>query len=210
MLQFQVLPVMVPLEALNRKEFKLKLPSEYFAECETDKIGIQHNYGMLYDMVIEWLLIRSQFLRVLEVGCSMFGNGSGHAFARMPFVEKYVGVDAVVPELKLPEKFIFLHGDAYSESIFETIEKHAPFDLVIDDGSHLFQDQLFFMQNYGQFCKPTSVMICEDVFNSPLSLISRLQALDDTVHAVTVPGSFSPDFVDNLALVKWNRGTSDG
>ena len=187
----------------------MKLPSEYFVESESDKTSRQHDYGMLYDLIIEWLLIRSEFLRVLEVGCSLFGVGSGHAFSRMPFVEKYVGIDAVIPKLKLPDKFIYLHGDAYSEEIFEDIEKYAPFDLVIDDGSHAYQDQLFFMQNYGRFCKSTSVMICEDVLNNPLSLYWRLQELDDSVHAVTVPCDYSPDFVDNLALVKWNRGESN-
>ena len=187
----------------------MKLPSEYLLECESDKTSRQHNYGMLYDLIVEWLLIRSDFLRVLEVGCSMFSVGSGHAFSRMPFVEKYVGIDAVIPELKLPDKFIYLHGDAYSEDIFSDIEKHAPFDLVIDDGSHAYEDQLFFMQNYGRFCKPTSVMVCEDVFNSAYSVLCRLAELDDTVHAVTVPCDYSPDFVDNVALVKWNRGGSD-
>ena len=180
-----------------------KLPSEYLTESESDKTGTQHNYGMLYDMLIEWLLIRSETLKVLEVGCALFDIGSGQAFSRMPFVEKYVGIDTVIPKLKLPEKFVYLHGDAYSENIFDDIEKHAPFDLLIDDGSHAYEDQLFFMKNYGRFSKPNSVMICEDVFNSPYSVLSRLNELDDTVHAITVPCDYSPDFIDNLALVRW-------
>ena len=187
-----------------------KLPSEFFNETESDKTSIQHNYGMLYDLAIEWLLMRNETIKVLEIGCSFFGLGSGHAFAAMPFVEKYVGIDAVVPEEKLPPKFIYLNGDAYTENIFGDIEKHAPFDLVIDDGSHIYEHQLFFMKNYHNFCNPTSVMICEDVLNNPLSLIWRFQELDDSIHAVTVPCEYSPDFVDNVALVRWNREGSHG
>ena len=187
-----------------------KLPSDYFKETNSDKTSAQHNYGMLYDLIVEWLLMRNEKIKVLEVGCSLFGIGSGHAFVSMPFVEKYVGIDAVIPETKLPPKFTYLHGDAYSEDIFPDIEKHVPFDLVIDDGSHLYRDQLFFMKNYQKFCKPTSVMVCEDVLNNPLSLIWRLQELDASIHAVTVPCEYSPDFVDNVALVKWNREEQNG
>ena len=50
-----------------------KLPSDYFKETNSDKTSAQHNYGMLYDLIVEWLLMRNEKIKVLEVGCSLFG-----------------------------------------------------------------------------------------------------------------------------------------
>lgn len=184
-----------------------KLPSEYFKDTNSDKIANTHNYGTLYDTIIEWILFHNKPpIKILEVGCSMFGIGSGHAFCRMPFVDKYVGIDSKIPDVSLPSKFVFIHGNAYSDEIFEQIDRYAPFDLVIDDGSHLCNDQVYFMKNYQKFCKPISVMVCEDVINNQIALMHRLNKLDNTIHAITVPCVYSPDFIDNIALVKWNRG----
>ena len=141
-------------------------PSNYFQRTETDK---RIQYPDFYDMAIYALLHLVQVpLRVLEVGCTEIlnrnGSGSSNAFSNMPFIEKYVGIDKVAPAYAFGEKATFIQGNAYEAEMINQVQALSErFHLVIDDGSHACEDQIFFLQNYERFCAPISVLICEDV-----------------------------------------------
>ena len=141
-------------------------PSNYFQKTGTDK---QFQYPDFYDMVISALLHLEQApLRVLEIGCTQmlnkWGSGSSNAFSNMPFIEKYVGVDKVTPEHAFGQKATFIQGNAYKAEMINQIQALSEkFHLVIDDGSHACEDQIFFLQNYERFCTPISALICEDI-----------------------------------------------
>lgn len=143
--------------------------SRYFERVDTDKLR-KHDYGVFYDMLFYYLLgsgVQLPDLRILEVGVSRFSQGSGHAFSEM-VGDRFVGVDHSDLKHPLPNGGIFIKGDAYSKDIFEALAPHAPFHLIIDDGSHQVLDQVFFFRKYDRLLASPGVMVCEDVNNRTL------------------------------------------
>ena len=125
-------------------------------------------YANIYELVIGMLLSKKSEIRVLELGSTecfnQFGEGSINSFCNMPFVSEYVGIDRNPPKFELPSKATMLCGDIYSEDMITTLKASGKtYDLIIEDGSHHFSDQLFFFKYYSQFCSEFSVMVCEDI-----------------------------------------------
>jgi len=144
---------------------KSKKPSEYFKEVGPDKV----RYASFYDAYLPMIYHRNGGpINILEVGVTRSlnakGIGSSKAFSLMPYVGEYVGIDTVPPSRDLGDKASFIEGNAYSEDMLREIQSlEKPFHFIIDDGSHLLPDQLYFLQNYPQFCSLISVLVCEDV-----------------------------------------------
>ena len=124
-----------------------------------------HGYGRIYNWIINELSFRQgRNLRVLEIGVSMFGQGSLKAFQSLDIFEEIVAVDIEQYSGRLSRRTMFYQGNAYRQGMVTAIEsRHKPFDLIIDDGSHFTQDQLFFLTNYEKLVAPGGMLICEDV-----------------------------------------------
>ena len=187
--------------------FSEKPPSAYLAESNSDKTGVRHNYANLYDWLFSSLLFQNgmQPIRVLEIGVTMFGEGSGHAFAKMPFVEKFVGLDVNPVQEDFGEKGVFLNVDAYTESGLQSAARYGPYHLLIDDAEHSHDQQVKFFTMYAPLCAPSGVMVCEDV--PRMSIPKRLKAIKDpSLMSVRVPGSFiaTKAKLDNNVLLKTN------
>lgn len=185
-------------------------PSDYLKASASDKTGRVHDYSDLYDLLFVSLLsIVEAPIRVLEIGVSRFGEGSGHAFSKMPYVEKFVGLDIMPLKSDFGEKGVFLHIDAYTAEGVAAAKAHGPFHLIIDDAEHAHAQQVAFFSLYPILCAKPSVMVCEDVQKDKLD--TRLQAIADprlmVVQVPAVPQSRPNDpgiLIDNLALVKLN------
>ncbi len=144
----------------------MKLPSEYFAETDSDKTDYFHRYGDMYDLIFNSLLhLNAEPIRVLEIGVTRFGEGSGHAFCEMPYVEQFVGVDKSPLTKDLNGNGIFIKADAYVEPILDQLKQHAPFHLMIDDGLHQPYSWNYFLEHYRQFLATPGVMVVEDVYD---------------------------------------------
>ncbi len=188
--------------------FSEKPPSAYFAESDSDKTGIRHNYTNLYDWLFASLLFQNGMkpIRVLEIGVTMFGEGSGHAFAKMPFVEKFVGLDVNPIQEDFGEKGVFLQVDGYTEEGLQSAARYGPYHLLIDDAEHSHDQQVKFFTMYTPLCAPFGVMVCEDV--PRMSIPKRLKAIKDpSLLKVRVPGAFiaTKGKLDNNVLLKINR-----
>ncbi len=185
--------------------FSEKPPSAYFDESNSDKTGVRHDYGNLYDWVFASLLFQNgmQPIRVLEIGVTMFGEGSGHAFTKMPFVEKFVGLDVNPIQEDFGEKGVFLNVDAYTEEGVQAAARYGPYHLLIDDAEHIHDQQVAFFTMYTSLCATPGIMVCEDV--PKLTIPKRLKALKDpSLLHVRVPGSLiaSKGKLDNNVLLK--------
>lgn len=185
--------------------FSEKPPSAYFAESNSDKTGVRHNYANLYDWLFASLLFQNgmQPIRVLEIGVTMFGEGSGHAFAKMPFVDKFVGLDVNPIQEDFGEKGVFLNIDAYTEKGVEAAAPYGPYHLLIDDAEHSHDQQVAFFTMYTSLCATPGVMVCEDV--PKLTIPKRLKAIKDpSLLKVRVPGAFiaTKGKLDNNVLLK--------
>ena len=159
--------------------FSEKLPSAYLDESNSDKTGARHDYGSLYDWLFSSLLFQNgmQPIRVLEIGVTRFGEGSGHAFSKMPFVEKFVGLDKNPIREDFGEKGVFLNVDAYTQHGVQAAARYAPYHLLIDDAKHTHDQQVAFFSMYTPLCATPSVMICEDV--PKMTIAKRLKAIRD-------------------------------
>ena len=187
--------------------FSEKPPSAYLDESNSDKTGVRHDYGNLYDWLFSSLLFQNdmQPIRVLEIGVTMFGEGSGHAFSKMPFVEKFVGLDKNPIQEEFGEKGVFLNVDAYTEEGVQSAAPYGPYHLLIDDAEHVHDQQVAFFAMYTSLCATPGIMICEDV--PKMTIAKRLRAIrDSSLLQVRVPGSFiaAKGKSDNNVLLKTN------
>jgi len=188
------------------KLFSETLPSKYISKTSSDKTSIViHDYSDLYDMVFGTLLfLHGAPLKVLEIGVSKFGYGSGHAFSDMPYVEKFVGIDVESLSTPFSDKGTFIQCDAYDETDFkEKIVPHGPFHLLIDDGSHTKKDQETFFKLYRFVAAVPSIMVCEDVRTTEKKLMySVIKKLDNELSSsiVTVP-TIEKGNTDNNAIL---------
>lgn len=145
-------------------------------ESNTDKMG-SHRYDEFYDMIFALMLCKHQRpLNVLEVGVSMFGAAASyHAFSKVPYINRYVGIDNVPLKGDVPTNMIFLLEDAYTASVLTRIRPCGYFDILIDDGTHIPEDQAYFWHNYNQFMHPDhSVIAVEDVWDDKIDLTINL------------------------------------
>jgi len=164
-----------------KQELVRKTPYEYLRETRSSKLSRGfHDYSNLYNMSIGSLIAyHGAPLRVMEIGVSLFGVGSGHAFSEMPYLEKYVGIDVDPVSSPLGEKGVFILGDAYSEEIFEKVKSEGPFHLLIDDGPHDYHFQETFFRMYRELATVPWMMICEDVMREHVDLLcAAIKRLD--------------------------------
>lgn len=125
-----------------------------------------HRYGFMYDLLFTRAYsLKGEPLNVMEIGVSKFEDGSPFAFCRSEIVEAFVGVDIRVFQETLPAKAKFYQLDAYRHETLNTlIEKEgAKFDVIIEDGSHVPEHQLFFLENYVDLLADNGILVCEDV-----------------------------------------------
>lgn len=141
---------------------------EKLAQSTSDKQRAgMHQYGTFYDLIFDAVAMRQgRPLRLLEIGVSKYGTGSLKAFQELEIVSEVVAID-VEPYIGTPaDHATFYHKDAYQHSTIDMLkEKHDPFDIIIDDGSHDVAHQSFFLEHYGQLLAEGGQLICEDVDN---------------------------------------------
>lgn len=134
----------------------------------TDK-NTTHQYGVSYNMIFNSQYLKlNRPLKVLEIGVSLFGEGSVGPFSNIPYVEKYVGLDNQVYRGTIPNDKVTLYAgpeyDAYTKDMLNLlIEKEGKFDIIIDDGPHTWESQEWFLRNYYSLLNEGGVLVCEDI-----------------------------------------------
>ncbi len=127
----------------------------------TDKASSNHNYLELYEVLFASL--RDKNLTLLEIGVL---NG-----ASLKTWEEYfpnanvVGVD-IVPTSKLYERgriTISLADQSNIEELTRLAVKHGPFDIIIEDGSHMWNHQITSLRTLFPFLKNNGLYIVEDL-----------------------------------------------
>ena len=132
----------------------------------TDKWGV-HLYTPVYHRLFAPL--RDRAVRLLEIGVGGYGSPvSGGASLRMwadyfPY-GRVVGLDVVAKRLDLGPRISLVQG-AQSDlpALARLWEEHGPFDIVIDDGSHLVGDVLTSFRALFPRLEPGGFYAVEDV-----------------------------------------------
>ena len=123
---------------------------------------IKHNYTELYGDLLRFY--RDKPISLLEVGVR-FG---GSLMMWGDFFEKgeIHGLDIDISQIKseIVNERIHLHeGNAYDYSEARKIFGNKKFDIIIDDGSHILDHQISFMNIYCDFLSDDGVLIVEDI-----------------------------------------------
>jgi hypothetical protein len=177
-------PTLPSLDSLGRK-------------YETDKASGVHDYLSLYEPLLQG--VRHERVRVLEVGilggaslrmwAEYFPNGTIIGADIHPGVKSFKG-DRIVTEIV---------DQSNLEDLGRLCARHGPFDVVIDDGSHMWEHQITSFKTIFPFVRPGGLYIIEDLHTnfgdftphyrgvSSISCVDYLQKLvalkvaDDTV-----------------------------
>lgn len=114
--------------------------SRLAAKFGTDKFGY-HLYTPVYNRLLEQY--RGRSLRVLEIGVGGYGDadrgGQSLAMWRDYFPQaSVVGIDIQPKNFSLGPRVTILRGSQIDpEFLVNTVRDHGPFDIIIDDGSHM-------------------------------------------------------------------------
>jgi SAM-dependent methyltransferase len=141
-----------------RKDSPLDIMGREFG---TDKSSAGHDYLHFYERFFKEL--RDQPIRFLEIGV---GDGGS-----MRLWEKYfgfgciVGMDSDASKKDYGSKRVtVIHGNQGSvNDLTFTGEQCGPFDVINDDASHNWEDQLLSLQTLFQFLKPGGYYVLEDL-----------------------------------------------
>ncbi|KAA9020754.1 class I SAM-dependent methyltransferase [Sphingobium limneticum] len=161
----------------------------------TDKFGIHDYTGIYWDHLKD---LRSHPISLLEIGVGGYDDphegGASLAMWRDFFPQgKIVGIDVFKKELNLgPRVSIETGSQSDGDFLREIAERYGPFDVVIDDGSHVMSDVIYSFQKLFSSLKPGGLYIVEDSQTSFFEEFGGGSRQDET----TVIGYFSQLFAD--------------
>lgn len=127
----------------------------------SDITKIAHAYGPYYNKLFEPL--ENEKISLLEIG--IYTGGSVKLFADYFKNGKIVGVDInnYFKYDKIKFENLFLHFfDAYNLNNINQLPIKK-YDIIIDDGPHTIDSQIFFLSNFGKFLNDNGTLILEDV-----------------------------------------------
>ena len=155
----------------ERGQNKGKKISEILLKYDTDKVRGDkpegHCYGESYDEIF------SQFednvdLNLLEIGVQK--GGSLLAWKEYFPKSNIYGVDIVDERIYVSDKVNFILSD------IKKYKTDLKFDIIIDDGSHFYDDVVFVVNNFLDKLKPKGVLVIEDV-QSPKKWVSGIEKI---------------------------------
>ena len=133
-------------------------------ECGTDKSSLLHDYLRKYEKYLPF--DREEPIKILEIGVlegeslcvwkKYFPNSKIIGIDINPYCKKFESEDVTV-EI----------GSQFDSEFLKMIgEKYGPFDMVLDDGSHINEHVIFSFKELFKYVKPQGVYIVEDVVTS--------------------------------------------
>lgn len=144
--------------------------TEIFNKYGTDKGTIGHghevhNYGPFYEKLFE--KIRNENITLCEIGI-LKGNSLRSWREYFPNAT-IIGVDNLPERLIQGENFTTLLGDSDKPlELADKIREYGPFDIIIDDGSHLPHHQQRCLPELFKLLKPGGYYIIEDLHTERL------------------------------------------
>lgn len=128
----------------------------------TDKSSLIHNYAVKYDEIFKGYT--DKFDKILEIGV-LFGSSLkmwGDYFKNATII----GFDENDKSFLNTDKIKTIIGNQNNKQDLLKLEKFAPFDLVVDDGSHQYKHQILTFESLFGLIKPNGFYIVEDICTS--------------------------------------------
>lgn len=137
--------------------------SNIFGKYKSDKNELQHNYTRQYDPLLS--KFRYKNIKILEIGVHIAESLKAwrHAF---PNAISVVGIDTnnSCKQYESIDMSMFIEIGDQSDSAFlnNLSSKYGPFDLIIDDGSHLNKDVICSFETLFPLLNNNGIYIIED------------------------------------------------
>ncbi len=142
----------------------VKTLDEIGIEAGTDKSSKKHNYLVSYERALGNMRLNK--IKLMEIGVF---NGSSLRMWREFFQNgQIIGVDNKPHTLKhAGDRIEVVFGDQSDEDCLRAIAKdHGPFDVIVDDGSHIWSHQILTLQTLLPAVNSGGIYIIEDMHTS--------------------------------------------
>lgn len=138
----------------------MSILDEIGIKCGTDKSSKYHDYLKKYEKYLTFN--RDKKIKILEIGVlegeslcmwkNYFNNSEIVGIDINPYCKKFEG-EHVKVEI----------GSQFDGDFLKTIgEKYGPFDMILDDGSHMNEHVIYSFKNLFKYVKSNGVYIVED------------------------------------------------
>lgn len=130
----------------------------------TDKSSLIHDYCVKYEKYLPFK--RDDKLKILEIG--VLNGSSVKTWKEYFFNSEIVGLDINLKCKQYEEDRITIEiGSQFdSEFLKYVAEKHGPFDMILDDGSHINEHVIFSFNNLFKYVKSKGLYVVEDACTS--------------------------------------------
>jgi len=169
----------------------MKILNSIGLKYKTDKSSFHHDYLRKYEKYLSFS--RDENLKILEIG--VLEAKSLYTWMEYFYNSEILGID-INPECKKYEKDkikIEIGSQDDPEFLKKITENYGPFDLIIDDGSHINKHMIFTFENLFSSLESQGVYIIEDVccsywqnyggsLNNPNSVIEYFKKKVDEVN----------------------------
>lgn len=163
---------------------------------KSDKSSRYHNYAVKYDKILA--SFRESFLSVLEIGVA---QGQSIRMWTDYFTKATIhgaDISKASESCQLYSDRIKFHLlDQTDGEQLKNLEQYSPFDLIIDDGTHFWKEQIFTFKTLFPYMRKGGIYIVEDTStsywkeykNNPISTVEFFKKLVDKVHMKGARGS---------------------
>jgi len=130
----------------------------------TDKSSYMHNYCVKYEKYLPFN--RYDALKIMEIG--VLRGESLKTWKDYFYRSEIVGID-IVPECKKYEEnriTIEIGSQIDGDFLNKVSQKYGPFDMIVDDGSHVNSHVLYSFEHLFDSVKSGGVYIIEDAYTS--------------------------------------------
>lgn len=164
------------------------LETYHHTGCSSDKETYHHYISKFYNNLLT--PYKNMKFNLLEIGVQY-----GHSLKLWDdFFDKAIiyGLDTInLLQHKFSHKVITMGGNAYSkESIYYFKSKNITFDIIIDDGPHTLESQIFFINNYIDLLNPNGYLIIEDVYSNNILTLQHKYTNFKTIDLIDLEPSF--------------------
>lgn len=144
-------------------------------ETGTDKSSAHHNYLVFYERFFAPL--RKAPIKLLEIG--VFQGASLKVWEKYFPNGSIVGADINrdVQRFATERTCIEIVDQSNLQDLVDLGVKHGPFDIIIEDGSHLWEHQITSLRTLLPFLKPGGFYIAEDLQTSFGKMVANYQGV---------------------------------
>jgi hypothetical protein len=117
-----------------------------------------------------------------------------------------IDIDEVCQAYSAEQTDIFI-GDQEDRNFWREFKARVPqIDILVDDGGHLFNQQIVTLEEMLPHIKPGGIFLCEDVYGTENGFSSFCQGLTTKLYSFPLAQAHEEPSIQANALQKWVRG----